>query len=151
MVLAWCAAIGTVALAYAAMNWLNFGPGMPKVFVLLLGAGALLSLTAPIVRRRAGAAGLAAWCAATAALIAFFAGPFVGENMDLGQRAGGIVLFVLLAPPFAAAGATVHRLGRPPAKLARTFPIAMTVFVLIEIVSFAVVLAVLVAITARIG
>ena len=150
MVLPWCAAIAAIAVAYAAMKWLAFGPGMPTVFVTLLVAGALLCVTAPFVRRRWGAAGLAAWCAVSAVLIALSAGTIVGRNMDLGGS-GAIVLFALLAPPFAAAGTAVYRFGPPPSTIARTFPIALTVFVLTEIVSFAVVLAVLVATIPRIG
>jgi hypothetical protein len=143
MVVPWCAALGAVALAYAGMKWLQFGPGMSKIFVTQLAAAALLCVTAPVVRRRWGGAGLAAWCAAVAVMIAFVAGPIVGKSMDLGRHAGPLVLFCLLVLPFAAAGVTVYRVGRPPATLARTFPIAMTVCVLMELVSFVLVLAVL--------
>jgi hypothetical protein len=150
LVLPWCAAMAAIAVAYAAMKWLAFGPGMPTVFATLLVAGAVLCVTAPFVRRRLGAAGLAVWCAVAAVLIAFSAGTIVGRNMDLGGS-GAIVLFVLLAPPFAAAGVAVYRVDRPPSTIARTFPIALTVFVLMEIVSFVVVLALLVAMIPRIG
>ena len=134
--IAWGAAISAMAgTAYMALVAFDFGYGTPALLLILTASGLVFIASALHVRRRFGGLALAGWWLVGPPVLALAQGGIVADKLHLWDyTAGTLVLFLLLAPSFVPAAATLHLLaGRKvrPA-LQRDVPVALAVFAIAE-------------------